>query len=129
MNDIFFIPLKDELYPNPWNMRITVFRFGPMFVAFTIKDRDKMDTKYKKYVDNLRTFDKKPLFSERFLITATVNEDRNYCIASFKTEEECWAAYNIIIDSLKRGEEIELTDFAGYSFPMKLSYKGIQWIW
>ena len=129
MNDIVFIPIKDELQPNPHNLRITVFRFGPMFGAFTLKDRDKMDLKYREYVDNLKTFDGQPLFKERFLIAATMNEDRQYCLASFAKYEEAWEAFSLIIETLKRGEELELTDYAGYSFPLKVSYKGVQWIW
>lgn len=129
MNEILFIPIKDELLPNEWNIRLTIFRFGPMYGAFTLKDKEKMDPIYRKYVEELKTFDGKPLFKKRFLISATMNEDRQYCVASFDKYNEAWEAYNIIIDRLKSGNEVELTDIAGYSFPMKLSYKGIQWIW
>ncbi len=128
-NKEIFTPLADVFKNNPYNVRETTFRFGPMLGTFILKDCSKLPLQVRELFSKLVTYDGKKVFPKRFVICAFFNDNRAYYIESIEDTEEAWVKFRNIIDRLKHGEEVELVDYAGYSHPLRLSYRGVQWLW
>jgi len=124
-----FTPLADVFKRSPYNVRETTFRFGPMIGTFILKDCSKLPLQIRETFDKLITYDGKKVFPKRFVICAFFNDERAYYIESIEDTVEAWNKFKNIIERLKHGEEVELVDYAGYSHPLRLSYRGVQWLW
>jgi len=129
MKNEIFTPISDVYRDTPWNIRMTMFRFGPMQGIFVLKDIKHAPANLKEVLDHLITYDRKKVFPHRYVITAYFNESRAYYIMSTDNEKEAMDRYKEIIDTLKEGKEVELVDYAGYSHPLRISYRGVQWLW
>ena len=124
-----FTPLSDSYMETPWNVRVTIFRFGPMEGMFILKDLSKLTNQAQGYLKKLVTFKGDRIFPKKFVICGVFNDIHAYYIESTDKEQDAWKKFDSIITDLKQGKEVELLDYAGYQHPLRISYKGIQWIW
>lgn len=124
-----FTPLSDAYMSEPWNIRVTIFRFGPMEGMFILKDLSKLSKQATIYLKQLITFRGNKIFPKRFVLCAVFNDTHAYYLDTTDKEQDAWKSFDIIIKELKEGKEVEIVDYAGYQHPLKISYKGVSWIW
>ena len=96
---------------------------------FILKDLSKLPKSTHSYIKHLKTFKGDRVFPKRFVICAVFNENHAYYLTSIEKEQEAWNYFNKIITDLKEGKEVELVDYAGYQHPLKISYRGVHWLW
>lgn len=123
-------PLSDKFMINAFNIRFTLFRIGPMSLELFLKDTKFSPPHIAEMLGGLEDHQtNKVLQNKRYIIIGIVNETETYFLGQYDTKEESWGYFNNMINKLKYGEQVELNDQLHLSFPLRLSYKGIEWIW
>jgi len=129
MNEIL-TPISDTIYQTPWNLRFTTFRLGPMFVHFVLKDMSKLPPSLTKEIEHLEDHRTGEGYQfKRYVIFCIMNEVHAYILSQYDSEIEAGEEFKNMVNELKEGNELEITDEAGIFESMQLSYRGIKWIW
>lgn len=129
MNEIF-TPLSDTLFPSPWNVRYTTFRFGPMMIDFVLKDMRRLPEDVQEVLRKMENFDtKEPIKFSKYCMFIIVNDEFTYLFYQNDDKAKIWKKFAETIQDLKEGLDLEIRDEQGLFQRMLISYKGINWIW
>lgn len=129
MNKEIFTPLTDSLFPSPWNVRFTTFRFGPMFIHFVLKDMTKIPEELEELLEEMSNIKKDSFEYKKYCMFIIVNDELTYLFYQSNEKSDIWKKFGDTIKELKFGNDLEIKDEQGLFSSLLISYKGINWIW
>ena len=127
MNKEVLTPIKDELLPTPWNVRWTTFKLGPTYLSLILKDTTKLP---QQLIEQMKFIEEnKENIFKKYIIFGIISDTDTYVLGEYDTKADAWVNFKDLVQKLKFGETIEMKDQAGVFNPIRVSYKGINWIW
>jgi len=123
-------PFTDQFLPTPFNVRVTEFKLGPLYIQILLKDNSRIPEHIQENLEVLEDHRTGMKFNpKKYMLLCIVNDTEPYVLGNFDDKREAWKSTANIIQNLKYGEQIILEDLLHISTPLRLSYKGIDWIW
>jgi len=125
MNDLKFLPITEEYYPTPYNVYRTTFNLG--FFQFVCSLIDASIIKFNRQIKEMLR-QNRPDLTKRYIAILNVG-DVAWIWETSDSLKQIEINYRKIIKDLKRGENVEFKDLSKRSSPIRLSYRGIEFIW
>lgn len=125
--DIVFPPIEEALVPSPFVIYMKKFLFGYFHGWFSIEVFERMPPYMQKKLNELSYYTGAKPYPKRYTLGFTIESLVSWFIYSSDVLRDVRRVEDELVNRLKLGEEIKVTDFTHQVRPLYISPYQIRW--